>query len=263
MPRGAGVVRDIRANMERTSLPEGLDHYGPDDQRNSRQPCPEPGGAAVTVGDPCWQWISSGMGTRPRACEEVSWRAGRSARAARLGRGRWPTQISSATENLPWPIWSGHLLSASAIWPGTEPWGFMSAGGSTPYPHIALCATALKSISSRRTGRIRSDVQERCLLSRASAGPGCSVTRVTLDGRRSRLEPYGNRLESHGAVITRRIDHVVVNRTNARRTPTRARWEFQSRPPFCGGLKTGSVSVPKCVHLPAAQEGGTRRRRSR
>ena len=68
-----GACRDIRANMERTSLPKGLDHYGPEDERNSRQPCPEPGRAAVTVGDPCWQWISSGMGTRPRACEEVSW----------------------------------------------------------------------------------------------------------------------------------------------------------------------------------------------
>ena len=30
MPGNAGVVRDIRANMERTSLPEGLDHYGLD-----------------------------------------------------------------------------------------------------------------------------------------------------------------------------------------------------------------------------------------
>jgi hypothetical protein len=43
------------------------------------------------------------MGTRPRACEEVLGREGRSARAALLGRGRWPTQISWATESLPRP----------------------------------------------------------------------------------------------------------------------------------------------------------------
>jgi hypothetical protein len=30
VPGNAGVVRDIRANMERTSLPKGLDHHGPD-----------------------------------------------------------------------------------------------------------------------------------------------------------------------------------------------------------------------------------------
>jgi hypothetical protein len=42
VPGSAGVVRDIRANMERTSLPKGLDHYGPDDERNSRQPCRSP-----------------------------------------------------------------------------------------------------------------------------------------------------------------------------------------------------------------------------
>ena len=105
VPGSAGVFRDIRANMERTSLPKGLDHYGPGDQRNSRQPCPEPGGATVTVRDPCWQWISSGMGTRPARAKRSLGRAGRSARAARLGRGRWPAQISWATENLPWPIW--------------------------------------------------------------------------------------------------------------------------------------------------------------
>ncbi len=50
-------------------------------------------------------------------------------------------------------------------------WGLMSAGGSTPYPHIALCATAPKLISSRRTGRMSSDVQKRCLPPRATAGP--------------------------------------------------------------------------------------------
>ena len=30
VPGNARVVRDIRANMERTTLPEGLDHYRPD-----------------------------------------------------------------------------------------------------------------------------------------------------------------------------------------------------------------------------------------
>jgi len=43
--------------------------------------------------------------------------------------------------------------------------------GSTPYPHIALCATALKSIYSRRTGRMCSDVRKRCLPPRPAAGP--------------------------------------------------------------------------------------------
>jgi hypothetical protein len=50
-------------------------------------------------------------------------------------------------------------------------WGFRSVGGSTPYPHIALYATALILISSRRTGRMPSDVQKRCLPPRAAAGP--------------------------------------------------------------------------------------------
>lgn len=67
VPGNAGVCRDIRANMERTSLPEGLDHPGPEvramvgkgidtvDEIHVK-PCPESGGSAVTVGDPCWQW---------------------------------------------------------------------------------------------------------------------------------------------------------------------------------------------------------------
>jgi hypothetical protein len=50
--------------------------------------------------------------------------------------------------------------------------GFQIEGGIDPYPHIALCATAPKSISSRRTGRMRSDVQKRCLPPRTAAGPG-------------------------------------------------------------------------------------------
>jgi len=48
--------------------------------------------------------------------------------------------------------------------------GFQIEGGSTPYPHIALCATAPILISSRRTGRMLSDVQKRCLPPRADAG---------------------------------------------------------------------------------------------
>ena len=39
----------------------------------------------------------------------------------------------------------------------------VSEGGPTPYPHIALCATAPKSIYSRWTDRMCSDVQKRCL----------------------------------------------------------------------------------------------------
>ena len=50
--------------------------------------------------------------------------------------------------------------------------GFPIEGGSTPYPHIALCAIAPTLIYSRRTGRTPSDVQKRCLPPRAAAGPG-------------------------------------------------------------------------------------------
>ena len=49
--------------------------------------------------------------------------------------------------------------------------GFQAEGGSTPYPHIALCATAPMLISGRRTGRTSSEVQKRCLPPRAAAGP--------------------------------------------------------------------------------------------
>ena len=50
--------------------------------------------------------------------------------------------------------------------------GFQIEGGPTPYPHIALCATAPKLISGRRTGRMRSDVQKHCLLPGTAACPG-------------------------------------------------------------------------------------------
>jgi hypothetical protein len=43
--------------------------------------------------------------------------------------------------------------------------------GIDPYPHSALRATAPILISSRRTGRMLSDVQKRCLPPRAVAGP--------------------------------------------------------------------------------------------
>ena len=49
--------------------------------------------------------------------------------------------------------------------------GFQAEGGPTPYPHIALCATAPMLIFSRPTGLIPSDVQKRCLPPRAAAGP--------------------------------------------------------------------------------------------
>jgi hypothetical protein len=49
--------------------------------------------------------------------------------------------------------------------------GFQAEGGPTPYPHIALCAIAPKSIYSRWIGRMRSDVRKRCLPPRAAAGP--------------------------------------------------------------------------------------------
>ena len=48
--------------------------------------------------------------------------------------------------------------------------GSQIEGGPTPYPHIALCATALKSISSRRTGCMASDMQKRCTEPRSAAG---------------------------------------------------------------------------------------------
>jgi hypothetical protein len=70
----------------------------------------------------------------------------------------------------------GHRLQCRPRWAdthGSRPrWGLMSAGGPTPYPHIALCATAPKSICSRRIGRMRSDVQKRSLPPTATAGPG-------------------------------------------------------------------------------------------
>jgi hypothetical protein len=67
LPPVAGAYRDIRANMERTSLPEGLDHHGSEVRAMAGKgivPVDEihvsrarsPAEAAVTVGDPCWQW---------------------------------------------------------------------------------------------------------------------------------------------------------------------------------------------------------------
>ena len=99
--------------------------------------------------------------------------------------------------------------------------GFQAEGGSTPYPHIALCATAPTSISSRRTGRMHSDVRKRCLPSRAVAGPESPrgpEPGLTASGTDS--NPHEIDLNPHGLVITLRDrSHMVVNRASARRTP--------------------------------------------
>ena len=92
--------------------------------------------------------------------------------------------------------------------------GFQAEGGPTPYPHIALCATAPKSISGRRTGRMRSDVQKRCLPPRATVGPGeiqWPEPGLTASGTDS--NPHETDLNPHGLVITLSDrSHVVVNR---------------------------------------------------
>jgi hypothetical protein len=97
----------------------------------------------------------------------------------------------------------------------------VSEGGPTPYPHIALCATAPTSISSRRTGRMHSDVRKRCLPSRAVAGPESPQgpePGLTASGTDS--NPHETDLNPHGLVITLRDrSHMVVNRASARRTP--------------------------------------------
>jgi hypothetical protein len=139
-------------------------------------------------------------------------------------------------------------------------WGLMSAGGPTPYPHIALCATAPKSIYSRRTGRMPSDVQKRCLPSRAAAGPeslrgqntGLTARGTDSNPHENRLEPpwcserprcgmlQANRQPVHwtGRRRPRRsqelqsrgvIGHMVVNRANARRTPITRLGERRAR----------------------------------
>jgi hypothetical protein len=99
-------------------------------------------------------------------------------------------------------------------------WGLMSAGGPTPYPHIALCATAPKSIYSRRAGRMRSDVQKRCLpprqlLSGVIQWPEPGLTATGTDS--SPMKTDSNPLEQSSRAV---IDHVVVNRADAR-LPTR------------------------------------------
>ena len=67
--------------------------------------------------------------------------------------------------------------------------GFQIEGGSTPYPHIALCATAPKLISGRRTSRRPLTCRNAAcrpgqLLVRS--GPGA---RTRLDSPRNRLQP--------------------------------------------------------------------------
>jgi hypothetical protein len=121
----------------------------------------------------------------------------------------------------------------------------VSEGGPTPYPHIALCATAPTSISSRRTGRMCSDVQKRCLPPRAGAGPESPQgpePGLTASGTDS--NPHETDLNPHGLVITLRDrSHMVVNRASARRTPNFASLRgWPSSPcqaqisPFGGGL---------------------------
>jgi len=64
------------------------------------------------------------------------------------------------------------IVRAEARLDQTPHWVLDSVrGGIDPIPHIALCATAPKLISTRRTGRMFSDVQTRCLPPRAAAGP--------------------------------------------------------------------------------------------
>jgi hypothetical protein len=107
-------------------------------------------------------------------------------------------------------------------------------------------------ISSRRTGRIPSDVQKRRLPSRAAAGPE-SLRGQNQAGRpaeptrtpmKTDLNPHGT-VNGRGAAYCKRIaslvhwtgrrlprrrqsreviDHMVVSRANARRTPSRRGW---------------------------------------
>ena len=79
IPRAAGRYRDIRANMERTSMRIGLDHPGRRglvmagkgiDARheNKRYPHRSLAEAANTVRNPCWQ------------CDDLAWDARRTYR---------------------------------------------------------------------------------------------------------------------------------------------------------------------------------------
>jgi hypothetical protein len=67
VPPATGPYRDIRANMERTWPPKGLDHHGPDVRAMGGKGidamdeihvscAPSPAEAAVTVRGPSWQW---------------------------------------------------------------------------------------------------------------------------------------------------------------------------------------------------------------
>ena len=83
-------------------------------------------------------------------------------------------------------------------------WGLISAEGSTPYPHIGLCPTALKPIYSRRTGRKGSDVQKRWLLPTATAAPGViQWPEPGLTASGTDPNPHETDLNPHGLVIGR------------------------------------------------------------
>ena len=98
--------------------------------------------------------------------------------------------------------------------------GFQIEGGPTPYPHIALCATAPKSIYSRRTGRMPSDVQKRCLPPRAAAGPeSLRGQNQGLTARGTDSNPHENRLEPPSLSERPRCGvQLVVNRQPMRWT---------------------------------------------
>jgi hypothetical protein len=82
--------------------------------------------------------------------------------------------------------------------------GFQAKGGPTPYPHIALCATAPMLISSRRTSCMSSDVQKRCLASGSAAGPEwLGGQNQAGPVRKPTSTPMKTDLNPHGAVITR------------------------------------------------------------
>src|ERR1039457_3765778 len=91
IPRAAGAYRDIRANMERTWMPTGLDHHGRARLNHGRRRYRSrhevdvsrdrsPAKAADTIRDPCWQRpdLSSEVtcGSRHRADVHHPWVAG-------------------------------------------------------------------------------------------------------------------------------------------------------------------------------------------
>ena len=78
--------------------------------------------------------------------------------------------------------------------------GFQIEGGPTPYPHIALCATALKSISSRRRAVCALTCRNAACRLGQLLGRNDSGTRARLDGQRNPLEPYETDLNPWSSV---------------------------------------------------------------